>query len=562
MSAPPSEQASGTASWVKSPRAFIAPLALAQFICSFAGSNMNVMINDISHDLHTDVKGVQTTITLFLLIMAVLMIPCSKLTDRWGRKRCFLGGLMLYGIGTVLSAIAPSLGVLILGNSVFQGVGTAFLIPPVYILTTMAFTSLESRAKAFGVISGLAGLGAAAGPLIGGLITSGISWRAAFVFQALVVATIIVLGRRVVDPVAPDPERPFDAVGAILSAVGMFFVVLGILQAGVNNTLLVVFLAIGIAFLAGFFVLHPLARTSGQGAAVVDRALFRNRTSNLGLVTQNLQWLLLMGVSFVVSVFLQTERHYSAIKTGVIFTAATVGILVSSLAAERLAKRHLQKTLISTGFGTTAVGIGLLLGLVKAASSSAWAFAPGLLLIGLGLGVMLTPSVNLVQSAFPEEKQGEISGLSRSVSNLGSCFGTAIAGTILVSNLVSGNGTYVAAMIVLAVVAVAGLGSQFASPPIPSQAPAAMSRLLSRHQGRSTRPPDSPLLPGRRVLGRRRRAQTAGLDQPRRLLGRHRNRGRAGLYMSPVGAIGRRRDAQLLKACSRFGRRVALRWLD
>src|SRR5213075_2573907 len=145
-------------------RAFIAPLALAQFICSFAGSNMNVMINDISSDLHTDVKGVQTTITLFLLIMAVLMIPCSKLTDRWGRKRCFIGGLTLYGIGTVLSAIAPGLGVLILGNSVFQGVGTAFLIPPVYILTTMAFTSLGPRAKAFGVISGLGGIGAAAGP--------------------------------------------------------------------------------------------------------------------------------------------------------------------------------------------------------------------------------------------------------------------------------------------------------------------------------------------------------------------------------------------------------------
>ena len=102
-------------------------------------------------------KGVQTTITLFLLIMAVLMIPCSKLTDRWGRKRCFLGGLILYGIGAVLSAVAPGLGVLILGNSVFQGVGTAFLIPPVYILTTMAFTSLESRAKAFGVISGMGG---------------------------------------------------------------------------------------------------------------------------------------------------------------------------------------------------------------------------------------------------------------------------------------------------------------------------------------------------------------------------------------------------------------------
>jgi len=427
---------------------------------------MNVMITDISHDLHTDVTGVQTTITLFLLIMAVLMIPCSKLTDRWGRKRCFIGGLILYGIGTVLSAIAPGLGVLILGNSVFQGVGTAFLIPPVYILTTMAFTSLESRAKAFGVISGMGGIGAAAGPLIGGLITSGISWRAAFVFQALVVGTIILLARRVVDPVAPDPERPFDAVGAILSAVGMFCVVFGILQADSNGTLFVVFLAIGAAFLAGF-LFYVRSRERAGKEPLLSIELFRNRTSNLGLITQNFQWLVLMGVSFVVSVFLQTERHYSAIKTGVIFTAATLGILVSSLAAERLAKKHLQKTLIAVGFGVTVAGIGLLLGLVKAASSSAWAFAPGLLLIGLGLGVMLTPSVNLVQSAFPEAKQGEISGLSRSISNLGSSFGTAIAGTILVSNLVSGNGTYVVAMIVLAAVGLAGLGIAILLPPNP-----------------------------------------------------------------------------------------------
>src|SRR5213080_1068031 len=133
-----------------SPRALILPLALAQFICSLAGSNMNVMITDISDDLDTTVKGVQTAITLFLLIMAILMIPCSKLTDRWGRKRCFTMGLTLYGVGALLSAAAPGIGVLILGNSVFEGVGTALLIPPVYILTTMAFTDVASRAKAFG----------------------------------------------------------------------------------------------------------------------------------------------------------------------------------------------------------------------------------------------------------------------------------------------------------------------------------------------------------------------------------------------------------------------------
>jgi MFS family permease len=445
-----------------SARRLILPLALAQFICSFAGTNMNVMINDISDDLDTTVKGVQTVITLFLLIMAVLMIPCSKLTDRWGRKRCFLAGLTLYGIGAVLSALSPGLGVLILGNSVLEGVGTALLIPPVYILATIWFSDLTTRAWAFGVISGLGGIGAAAGPLIGGVITTGISWRAAFVFQAVIVATIILLSRRLVDPVAPDPTRPFDAVGAILSAVGMFSVVFGILQAGSNNVLMTVFLVVGAAFLLGFFF-YIRARERAGKEPLLSTGLFRNRTSNLALVTQNIQWLLLMGTSFVVSVFLQTERGYSAIKTGVIFTAATAGILVSSLAAARLAKKHPQRTLIVTGFVVTLVGIALLLGLVQA-TESIWAFVPGLLLIGLGLGGMLTPSVNVVQSSFPEELQGEISGLSRSVSNLGSSLGAAIAGTILVSIVATGNRAYGVAMAALAVIGLIGLGAAWLLP--------------------------------------------------------------------------------------------------
>jgi len=430
-------QTAESASAVLARRRFLAPLALAQFICSFAGSNMNVMINDITHDLDTTVQGVQAAITLFLLIMAILMIPCSKLTDRWGRKRCFTAGLVLYGIGALLSAASPGLGVLILGNSVFEGVGTALLIPPVYILTTLRFSDLTSRARAFGVISGLGGIGAAAGPLIGGLITTAISWRAAFVFQAVVVALIVLLSRRVSDPIAPDPNRPFDGFGAFLSAIGMFFVVFGILQADSNVLLMAAFLAAGAAFLLWFF-LHIRGRERAGKEALLSTRLFKNRTSDLGLVTQNIQWLLLMGVSFTVSVFLQTVREYNAIQTGVVFTAATLGVLASSLAAERLAKRRPQRTLIMAGFVITAAGIALLLALVGA-SSRVIAFGPGLLLIGLGLGVMLTPSVNVVQSSFPEKQQGEISGLSRSVSNLGSSFGTAIAGTILVSDLASGN---------------------------------------------------------------------------------------------------------------------------
>jgi MFS family permease len=437
-------------------RRILASLALAQFICSFAGSNMNVMITDISEDLDTTVEGVQLAITIFLLVMAALMIPGGKLTDRYGRKRCFMLGLVIYGVGALISAVSPGLGVLIIGNSILEGVGTALLIPPVYILTTLLFTEVTSRARAFGVISALGGVGAAAGPLLGGLITSAISWRAAFVFQALIIAVIVWLSRSIKDPLPPDPSRSFDTGGAVLSAVGLVLVVMGILATDNNIWLMVILIVAGVLVLAWFFWSVRAKERAGK-EPLLSTSLFRNRTSNLGLVTQNTQWLMLLGTSFVVSAYLQVIRGYNAIETGVIFTAATVGLLVSSLAAERLAKRYAQRTLILAGFVLTIAGIGVLL-LVVSRSPTAWAFAPGLLLIGLGLGAMLTPSVNVVQSSFPESQQGEISGLSRSVSNLGSCLGTAIAGTILVAGITATPGrAYALAMAALAVVGVIGL---------------------------------------------------------------------------------------------------------
>jgi MFS family permease len=443
-------------------RRVLVPLALAQFICSFAGSNMNVMINDIKTDLDTTVQGVQVCITLFLLVMAALMIPCGKLTDRWGRKRCFTLGLSIYGVGAVLSAVSPGLGLLILGNSILEGVGTALLIPPVYILTTILFHDMKSRAWAFGVISGMGGIGAATGPLIGGAITTAISWRAAFVFQALIIVIIVLLARGITDPLPADPTRPFDTVGAVLSAVGLVVLVGGIMAADSNLVLMVGLMAIGAVILAGFFAWIRRREHAGK-EALLSTSLFRNRTSNLAMVTQNVQWAVLLGTSFVVSAYLQVVRHYNAIQTGVIFTAATVGILLSSLAAGRLARRFQQRTLILAGFVTTIAGIIVLLVMVKG-HPGAWYFAPGLFLIGVGVGVMLTPSVNVVQSAFPENLQGEISGLSRSVSNLGSSLGTAIAGTILVAGLADPQRSYGIAMIVLAFIGLIGLGATIRLP--------------------------------------------------------------------------------------------------
>jgi len=457
-------------------RALILPLALAQFIASYAATNMNVAISAIAKDLDTTVAGVQTAITLFTLTMAALMIPGSKLTDIWGRKRCFMLGLMVYAAGGVLAALSFGLPQLIVGYSLLEGLGSALMIPPIYILVTVAFPDIKSRARYFGVVSGAGGLGAAAGPLIGGLVTSAISWRASFGLQVLVVALIMYLARSITDQAVAKPRPRFDLTGAVLSAVGLFFVVLGLLQARtygflisrtdfkIGNTVLIpkgsispvwVFVAIGALFLLWFF-LHVHSREKRGRDVLLPLRMFRNKVANLGLGTQVIQWLVLQGSFFVVSVYLQEVNHYDAIKTGLMLTPATIGILATSAGADRFARRHPQRWLIIAGFATTAVGMILLLSLVRA-NSGILTWVPGLLLFGAGVGVMLTSSVNVVQSSFPEADQGDISGLSRSVSNLGSSLGTALVGSVLVAVARPAGQPFAVALAIMLVLALIGL---------------------------------------------------------------------------------------------------------
>jgi MFS family permease len=457
-------------------KGIILPLALAQFIASYAATSMNVAISSIAKDLGTTVIGLQTTITLFTLTMASLMIPGSKLTDIWGRKRCFVIGLVIYATGAFLAALAHGLGLMIFGYSLLEGIGSALMIPPIYILVTVAFPDVQSRARNFGIISGAAGLGAAAGPLVGGVITSVISWRASFIAQVLVVACVVGLTPRIADPGATRAEPRFDLAGAVLSAAGLFFVVLGILQSStygwfaarqdfsIGGTVLIpkggispvwLFVAVGAVILAWFFW-HVRSRQKAGKEPLLRTRLFGSRTANLGLGTQLIQWLIMQGAFFCTSIFLQKVRHYSAIETGLALTPATVGILATSATAERFAVRHSQRWLIWVGFVITAAGMILLLALVRV-HSSILTFIPGLLAIGLGTGTMLTASVNVVQSAFPESDQGDISGLSRSVSNLGSSLGTALAGSVLAAELLPGNKSFALTMVMFVVIALAGL---------------------------------------------------------------------------------------------------------
>jgi MFS family permease len=350
------------------------------------------------------------------------------------------------------------------------------MIPPIYILITVAFPDMKSRARYFGVVSGAGGLGAAAGPLIGGLITSALSWRASFGLQVLVVAIIAVLALKIPDLARVGPKPGFDLTGAVLSALGLLFVVLGLLQSrnygfglsredfSIAGTVVIpqgwlspiwIFVAIGAIFLAWFFLHVRSAERKGRDVLLSLR-LFKDKVANLGLGTQLIQWLTLQGSFFVISVYLQEVDHYDAIKTGLLLTPATIGILAASAGADRFARRHPQRWLIIAGFLAAAVGMVLLLVLVRA-HSAFWTFIPGLLLFGIGVGVMLTSSVNVVQSSFPDSDQGEISGLSRSVSNLGSSLGTALVGSVIVAVALPEGKPYAAALIMLLVITLIGL---------------------------------------------------------------------------------------------------------
>jgi MFS family permease len=466
----------------------IIPLALSQFICSFAGSSLNVAITDISKSLGTDITGVQTAITFFTLTMAALMIPASKLTDISGRKKIYIIGLCVYAIGALIAALAPLLGFLYFGYSILQGLGTAFLIPPVYILVTVLYSGV-TRAKGFGLVSAGGGIGSATGPLIGGALTTAFTWRANFILQVLIIIVIIILGLRLVkEPPKEGPKHHFDFGSAVLSAVGLVLIVVGLQTTStygwltasqdfvIGNTVLIpegsispflVFAIAGLIFNVAFYYSLKHREHIGKEPLIQTR-LLHNRTSNLGLVTQNVQWLILQGVFFCGSVFFQEIRGLNAIETGLVLTSATIGVLLTSAFAGRLAKLRSQRLNIRSGFVLVIIGIVLILALGSVHNPNLY-FLPGFFVIGAGFGIMLTSSVTVVQSEFPDKDQGEISGLSRSISNLGSSFGVSIIGSILVLELATAAEPFILSFTVMLGFAVVGMIASILIPKPSSQ---------------------------------------------------------------------------------------------
>jgi len=433
------------------------PLLMAQFLNAYDTASMNAAISTIANDLNTTVTGVQTAMATYTLVMAAGMITGSKLSDIVGRRRIFNIGVITYGTGALITALSPTILVMGFGWSILEGIGSCLMIPPIYILATVSFTDLKARAAAFGAIAAAAAGGSASGPLLGGIITTAVTWRLSFALETLVVVIIVMLRGRIVDPGLEGPKPKLDVPGAILSGLGMTGIIAGTLLVGnyglitarqdfsVGSTVLlqqgqispsIIAILIGLALLV-FFAWFERYKERRGGEPLVRMRVVLNRIAATGLSTQAAQWLLSSGIGFVVSVFLQVTFGFSAIQTGLMMIPVIVGVLFFSRRSAKLAKKFPAKGILVAGFLVAEAGIAAILLLVDPNGSSLW-FIPGLLLIGSGVGIIMPASVNVVQSSATEAEQADISGVSRSVSNFGSSFGVAMAGAILVSTLVTG----------------------------------------------------------------------------------------------------------------------------
>ena len=430
-------------------------LATAQFLMTLDSSVMNVSIATVAEDVGTDVTGIQTAITLYTLVMASLMITGGKVGSILGRKRAFAIGCVIYGIGSFTTALATSLPVLILGWSVLEGIGAALIMPAIVALVATNF-GVSERPRAYGLVAASGAIAVAAGPLIGGVLTTYASWRWVFAGEVVLVAVILVLARRMADAVA-DPDAALDLVGTLLSALGLGLVVFGILKAGtwgfVNpkpnapswaGLSPVIWLVLAGALVIWGFLVWEGRRLAAGRSALLDPAMLRIPPLQKGLAAFFFQFLLQAGLFFCVPLFLSVALGLSAIDTGLRVMPLSITLLVAAIGVPRLFPQASPRRVVRLGFVALLAGIVSLMAALEVGVGASAVTGP-LLLAGLGIGALSSQLGAVTVSAVPDEQTGEVGGIQNTFTNLGASIGTALAGAVLISALTSSFLTGIAA---------------------------------------------------------------------------------------------------------------------
>jgi EmrB/QacA subfamily drug resistance transporter len=430
-------------------------LAAAQFVMVLDSSVMNVSISQIVEDLDTSIQGVQLAITAYTLVMAAFMLVGAKIGDIWGRERAFAVGLAVYGLGSLTTALSPSLPVLLFGWSLIEGLGAVLVIPAIAALIAANYEG-KARALAYGIIGGIAAAAIAVGPVIGGWVTTNYTWRLVFVGEVVAVVVILLLRGRLKPSPRADPIPRLDLVGALLSAAGLALVVFGILMSSTLGWVqprgvltiggreitpfgfsAVPFLILGgLGFLALFALWQERRERRGEDG-LIDLAMLRIEPLRAALTTLGMQQLILLGTFFVLPVYLQVVLGLDAFETGLRLLPMSATMLVAALTGPRLAARRSPKRVVQVGLVALSVAAVALVATVDVELNQT-GFAIALAVFGVGVGLLASQLGNVIMSSVAPDQTNEAGGLQGTAQNLGASLGTALIGSILLGALTAG----------------------------------------------------------------------------------------------------------------------------
>ncbi|WP_244928040.1 MFS transporter [Nocardioides sp. W7] len=420
-------------------------LGSGQFLMTLDSSVMNVSIAQVAKDVDTTVTGVQTAITLYTLVMATLMITGGKVGTMIGHRRAFSIGCVVYAAGSLTTALAPSLPVLIVGWSFLEGMGAALIMPAIVALVASNFAA-DQRPRAYGLIAAAGAIAVAAGPLIGGAFTTYLSWRLVFLGEVIVVVVILFLARRVHD-VESTNTFSLDYVGVVLSATGLGAAVYGVLRSGewgwvqakpgapdpLGLSLTLWLILGGLLIVRVFFWWEHRVAASGR-EPLVELRMLRNSRLNGGLVMFFFQYLIQAGLFFIVPLFLSVALGLSAVETGVRLLPLSVTLLLAAAGVPKVWPEASPRRVVTIGLALLCAGVISLMGALEVGVGAEIVTVP-LLLAGLGVGALASQLGAVTVSAVPDEQTGEVGGLQNTATNLGASLGTALAGSVLIAAL-------------------------------------------------------------------------------------------------------------------------------
>ncbi|HWO82852.1 MAG TPA: MFS transporter [Solirubrobacterales bacterium] len=423
-------------------------LGAAQFLMVLDQAVMNVAISQLVEDFDTTVTTIQAVIALYALVMAGLMLTGGKLGDIFGRRRVFLVGLVIYAIGSGLTAASWSVPSLMFGWSILEGIGAALVLPAMVALVAGTYRGKE-RAVAYGVLGGVAGAGIAVGPILGGWVTTDFTWRLVFLGEVIVAIGILLGTKLLREPERPPRKPTLDWVGSVLSAAGLAVLVFGVLQASNWGWLaprsspitpfgfsLTPFVIAAGGVLLALFVGWERRREERGEEPLVHLDMLRIPALRGGVAMLLAQNLILMGIFFTIPLFLQIVQGLDALETGIRMLPASVGLFVAALVGSALASRFAPKPLVRAGLVLVFASSLMLMATVEPDLDNA-SFLVAMGVLGVGMGLVVSQLGNVVQSAIGDEQRSEAGGLQNTAQQLGSSLGTALLGAIVITGLIA-----------------------------------------------------------------------------------------------------------------------------